>query len=144
MRHYRPQTLADPRSVRARGNGVTRSCWHLKLDRKRKKCHSCWGRRRHDAWFTFFFILIDCYRTTDLFAKFSLLGVVSMEAFLGWSFVILRVPVDAIQRPKIVKSLFWPSKLLNLVPKKGLEPPHPCEYMDLNHARLPIPPLRHG
>ena len=32
----------------------------------------------------------------------------------------------------------------SLVPKKGLEPPHPCEYMDLNHARLPIPPLRHG
>jgi hypothetical protein len=31
---------------------------------------------------------------------------------------------------------------LMLVPKKGLEPPHPCEYMDLNHARLPIPPLR--
>src|ERR1700722_17308386 len=30
-----------------------------------------------------------------------------------------------------------------LVPKKGLEPPHPCEYMDLTHARLPIPPLRH-
>jgi hypothetical protein len=30
----------------------------------------------------------------------------------------------------------------HLVPKKGLEPPHPCEYMDLNHARLPIPPLR--
>src|SRR6266478_1874270 len=29
-----------------------------------------------------------------------------------------------------------------LVPKGGLEPPHPCEYMDLNHARLPIPPLR--
>ena len=28
------------------------------------------------------------------------------------------------------------------MPKKGLEPPHPCEYMDLNHARLPIPPLR--
>ena len=37
------------------------------------------------------------------------------------------------------------AKLLRekLVPKKGLEPPHPCEYMDLNHARLPIPPLRH-
>ena len=34
--------------------------------------------------------------------------------------------------------------LKGLVPKKGLEPPHPCEYMDLNHARLPIPPLRHG
>ena len=31
-----------------------------------------------------------------------------------------------------------------LVPKKGLEPPHPCEYVDLNHARLPIPPLRHS
>jgi hypothetical protein len=31
-----------------------------------------------------------------------------------------------------------------LVPKKGLEPPHPCEYVDLNHARLPIPPLRHA
>ena len=29
-----------------------------------------------------------------------------------------------------------------LVPKKGLEPPHRCRYMDLNHARLPIPPLR--
>jgi len=34
--------------------------------------------------------------------------------------------------------------LNDLVPKKGLEPPHPCEYVDLNHARLPIPPLRHG
>ena len=30
-----------------------------------------------------------------------------------------------------------------MVPKKGLEPPHPCGYVDLNHARLPIPPLRH-
>src|SRR5207253_743891 len=28
------------------------------------------------------------------------------------------------------------------MPKRGLEPPHPCEYMTLNHARLPIPPLR--
>ena len=38
----------------------------------------------------------------------------------------------------------YPSKpeIESLVPKKGLEPPHPCEYMDLNHARLPIPPLR--
>lgn len=38
------------------------------------------------------------------------------------------------------------TKLLSccLVPKKGLEPPHPCGYMDLNHARLPIPPLRLG
>jgi hypothetical protein len=31
-----------------------------------------------------------------------------------------------------------------LVPKGGLEPPHPCGHMTLNHARLPIPPLRHG
>ena len=29
------------------------------------------------------------------------------------------------------------------MPKKGLEPPRPCGHMDLNHARLPIPPLRH-
>ena len=36
------------------------------------------------------------------------------------------------------------NSLDSLVPKKGLEPPHPCEYVDLNHARLPIPPLRHG
>ncbi len=37
----------------------------------------------------------------------------------------------------------YPGLSNSLVPKKGLEPPHPCEYMDLNHARLPIPPLRH-
>ena len=36
---------------------------------------------------------------------------------------------------------YWMFKL-DMVPKKGLEPPHPCGYMDLNHARLPIPPLR--
>ena len=35
-------------------------------------------------------------------------------------------------------------ELESMVPKKGLEPPHPCGYMDLNHARLPIPPLRRG
>jgi hypothetical protein len=29
---------------------------------------------------------------------------------------------------------------ISLVPSKGLEPPHRCRYMDLNHARLPIPP----
>jgi SsrA-binding protein len=28
------------------------------------------------------------------------------------------------------------------VPKGGLEPPHPLGHMTLNHARLPIPPLR--
>jgi hypothetical protein len=39
---------------------------------------------------------------------------------------------------------FYPEEPTSfMVPKKGLEPPHPCEYMDLNHARLPIPPLRH-
>src|ERR1035437_7329805 len=27
-----------------------------------------------------------------------------------------------------------------MVRSKGLEPPHRCRYMDLNHARLPIPP----
>ena len=32
------------------------------------------------------------------------------------------------------------AQLKTVVPSKGLEPPHPCEYMDLNHARLPIPP----
>jgi exosortase/archaeosortase family protein len=30
-----------------------------------------------------------------------------------------------------------------MVPEKGLEPSRPCEHMDLNHACLPIPPLRH-
>gem|GEM_PF-1623659 len=30
-----------------------------------------------------------------------------------------------------------------MVPEKGLEPPRPCEHMDLNHACLPISPLRH-
>ena len=34
--------------------------------------------------------------------------------------------------------------LLYLVRMKGLEPPHPCGYMDLNHARLPIPPHPHS
>ena len=29
-----------------------------------------------------------------------------------------------------------------MVPKKGLEPPRRCRHMDLNHARLPVPPLR--
>ena len=30
----------------------------------------------------------------------------------------------------------------NMVPKRGLEPPPGFPDMDLNHARLPIPPLR--
>ena len=29
---------------------------------------------------------------------------------------------------------------LILVPRRGLEPPHPCEYQHLKLARLPIPP----
>src|SRR5450759_1613298 len=40
----------------------------------------------------------------------------------------------------------WPfpvNLLIYLVRMKGLEPSHPCEYMDLNHARLPIPPHPH-
>src|SRR5215467_14609920 len=47
---------------------------------------------------------------------------------------------DPTPRPKLSKTM----RIKILVPKKGLEPPHPCGYMDLNHARLPIPPLRHG
>jgi hypothetical protein len=45
---------------------------------------------------------------------------------------------------KLRKALQLPAESDILVPKGGLEPPHPCEYMDLNHARLPIPPLRLG
>src|SRR5580700_3665787 len=45
------------------------------------------------------------------------------------------------QPPQRKGELNW--REVRLVPKKGLEPPHPCEYVDLNHARLPIPPLRH-
>ena len=29
-----------------------------------------------------------------------------------------------------------------MVPKRGVEPPRPIGHMALNHARLPIPPLR--
>ena len=36
------------------------------------------------------------------------------------------------------------NRLILVVPKGGLEPPHPCGHMTLNHARLPIPPLRRG
>ena len=31
---------------------------------------------------------------------------------------------------------------LEVVPRRGLEPPRGCPHMDLNHARLPIPPPR--
>src|ERR1700691_2887297 len=39
-----------------------------------------------------------------------------------------------LKAPEVQKEFF------SLVPSKGLEPPHRCRYMDLNHARLPIPP----
>ena len=45
-------------------------------------------------------------------------------------------------REVVVGKLLEVMGIKTLVPKKGLEPPHPCGYMDLNHARLPIPPLR--
>ncbi len=35
-----------------------------------------------------------------------------------------------------------PGTKYTMVPEKGLEPPRPCEHMVLNHACLPIPPLR--
>src|SRR6266436_4014600 len=35
------------------------------------------------------------------------------------------------------------SESAGLVRMRGLEPPLPCENMDLNHARLPVPPHPH-
>ena len=35
-----------------------------------------------------------------------------------------------------------PLLVLFLMPERGFEPPRPCGHMNLNHARLPIPPLR--
>jgi hypothetical protein len=57
----------------------------------------------------------------------------------GYLFLPVALEKMGIQNGPIQKYLS-----INLVPKKGLEPPHPCGYMDLNHARLPIPPLRQG
>jgi len=42
-----------------------------------------------------------------------------------------------VEGPRLIRTTDW-----KMVPKKGLEPPRPCGHMDLNHARLPIPPLR--
>ena len=53
-----------------------------------------------------------------------------------------NVVQNVYKKPMVL--LGYEAPLFNLVPKKGLEPPHPCGYMDLNHARLPIPPLRRG
>ena len=41
----------------------------------------------------------------------------------------------------VPRKIKWKNK--DLVPKRGLEPPHPDGYYTLNVARLPIPPLRH-
>jgi hypothetical protein len=30
-----------------------------------------------------------------------------------------------------------------MVPRRGLEPPRPCDHYDLNVARLPVPPPGH-
>ena len=70
-----------------------------------------------------------------------------MEATMDWNEGVPVVASGSQFEAKNSKmDLAIRSKLLiikELVPKKGLEPPHPCEYVDLNHARLPIPPLRH-
>ncbi len=50
--------------------------------------------------------------------------------FVDWCFLIFLAP--AICHPH-----WW------VVPKRRLELPHPFGHMNLNHARLPIPPLRH-
>ena len=48
------------------------------------------------------------------------------EAGVGW--FLCRAPIR------------HPADLVRI---RGLEPPLPCENMDLNHARLPIPPYPH-
>ena len=54
-----------------------------------------------------------------------------LSLFSGW-----RCPDDG----GAAKDLSLRNAISSLVPSKGLEPPHRCRYMDLNHARLPIPP----
>ena len=56
---------------------------------------------------------------------------------IPFRFVVSKAKIGSRFNNKQLAGLF-------MVPKKGLEPPHPCEYVDLNHARLPIPPLRHS
>ena len=53
-----------------------------------------------------------------------------------------RSEAEGALKQKAPRNLKAAQGLISVVPKKGLEPPHPCGYMDLNHARLPIPPLR--
>ena len=56
-----------------------------------------------------------------------------MQAHVGRA--ASAVQSSAVRR---LRMLYQPHN--SLVPSKGLEPPHRCRYMDLNHARLPIPP----
>ena len=37
-----------------------------------------------------------------------------------------------------VRQLIYGVFLLRIVRERGFEPPHPCEYTDLNRARLPF------
>jgi formate dehydrogenase subunit delta len=41
---------------------------------------------------------------------------------------------------QLIQRSIWFKCLESLVRMRGLEPPLPCENMNLNHARLPIPP----
>ena len=49
---------------------------------------------------------------------------------------IMRLGVVLIENGRNRKSLIF------RMPKRGLEPPRGDPHMTLNHARLPIPPLR--
>jgi hypothetical protein len=48
------------------------------------------------------------------------------------------------QLPDGIENLKYRNEIKLLVPRRGLEPPLPCENYDLNVARLPIPPSGHG
>ena len=41
------------------------------------------------------------------------------------------------------KSIILPTFILLMVVKVGFEPTHPCGYLGLSQARLPIPPFDH-
>src|SRR5260370_21564104 len=55
--------------------------------------------------------------------------------FYGWE-------IDWRGNTAFIGAMFWRDADENLVPKGGLEPPPPCEYMDLNHAPRPTLPLQ--
>ena len=60
----------------------------------------------------------------------------------------LRMITESVRKSvrqwNIEKNLRLPRKsealCLQLVPGRGLEPPQPCDYQNLNLARLPFPP----